>query len=179
MNTVKNIEFQAGTTIESAVEILKDYNDNGVLVKGDFNGVTLYSNTVTLDSAYLSIMGKSYAEYKMLEKQEYDNHLKEEKEYKKNLPSKIQNWIKEGKKVLEPEYLEEWNKIVPVRAGDLYHGLELDCSLDIIKSLNNGEPYEKAVEIMKSQGHSGMSASLVSYLVKHLCKRGQSFLAYI
>lgn len=177
MSNYKTIEFSIGNTIERAVEILKDYNDNGVLVKGDFNGITLYSDNVTLDSAYLSITGKSYEQFKEQEKQSHEDYLREEKEYQKQLPKKISNWIKKGEKVLDSEYLEEWNRVVPIRARDLYHGKELDASLEIIKSLNDGQPFEKQIEIIENQGHSGMSYSLVCSMVKKFSKRGIPFVS--
>jgi len=147
------------------------------LAKGDFNGVMLYSDKVTLDNAYISITGKSYEQAKEQEKQWHENYLRQEKEHQEELPKKIANWIREGEKILDVEFLEEWNRIVPIRAGDLYHGRELDASLEIISSLNNGEPFEKAIEIIENQGHSGMSHSLICSMVKRFSKRGIPFVS--
>ncbi|QOY37050.1 hypothetical protein AWH56_005250 [Anaerobacillus isosaccharinicus] len=57
------IEFTLGGTIEQAVNELLNYKRRGKLVYGKFNGVTLYSDTVTIDSAYREITGKSKAEF--------------------------------------------------------------------------------------------------------------------
>lgn len=61
-NYVK-IEFSLGSTIEDAVNKLLDYKNKGKSVYGDFNGVTLYSDTVTMDYAYLKITGKNKTEF--------------------------------------------------------------------------------------------------------------------
>lgn len=82
-----------------------------------------------------------------------------------------------GKNILDTEFIEEWYKIVPIRASDLYHGMELDASLEIIKALNDGKPFEKAIEIIEGQDHSGMSYSLVCAMVEKFSKRGASFVA--
>lgn len=57
------IEFNLGSTIEQAVNELLNYKKKGKLVYGKFNGVTLYSDTVSTNSAYLEITGKSKAKF--------------------------------------------------------------------------------------------------------------------
>lgn len=57
---MKKIEFSLGSTIEQAVNELLNH---GELVYGKFNGVTLYSDTVTMDDAYKEITGKTKAEF--------------------------------------------------------------------------------------------------------------------
>jgi len=90
----------------------------------------------------------------------------------------IKQWNEIGINTLDKEYQELWIKIVPVRLDDLYNGMELKASIDIIKELNNGCSIEQAESIIESQGHSGMSYGLVRSMVKQLCKRGEEFVAY-
>ena len=59
----KQVKFTPGDTIEQVVDKLLKYRNEGKLVCGEFNGVTLYSDTVTIDSAYRLITGKSKAEF--------------------------------------------------------------------------------------------------------------------
>jgi hypothetical protein len=61
----EKIEFTLGNTIEQAVNELLSYKQHGKLVYGKFNGVTLHSDTVTIDSAYKKITGKTKAEFDM------------------------------------------------------------------------------------------------------------------
>lgn len=56
------VNFTLGDTIESAVNQLWKHKEKGQLVYGKFNGVTLYSDTVTMDDAYKAITGKTKAE---------------------------------------------------------------------------------------------------------------------
>lgn len=65
---MKEIKFIPGSTVEQAVNILLNYRYNGESVCGEFNGVTLHSDTVTMDSAYKEITGKS--------KEEFDEYVK-------------------------------------------------------------------------------------------------------
>ena len=55
----REIEFLCGWNIERAVIELLEYKEKGELVCGEFNGHMLYSDTVTMDSAYLEITGKN------------------------------------------------------------------------------------------------------------------------
>lgn len=57
------IEFTLGSTIDQAVAKLLEYKKDEQLVYGRFNGVTLYSDEVTMDSAYQEITGQSKEEF--------------------------------------------------------------------------------------------------------------------
>jgi len=58
-----HVEFLPGSTIEQVVNELLSYREKGKLVVAKFNGVTLYSDTVTLDLAYREITGKTKTEF--------------------------------------------------------------------------------------------------------------------
>lgn len=61
------IQFPLGCTVEKAVNILLAHKKAGTIAWGTFNGVTLYSDTVTMDAAYQQITGKT--------KEEFDAHI--------------------------------------------------------------------------------------------------------
>ena len=84
-------------------------------------------------------------------------------------------WINEGHKVLDKKYWADWDEIVPIRLDDLYHGMELVCSLEIIKALNDGCEFSHAIKLMEKQNHSGMSWGLVRAMIYHFCDRGEEF----
>lgn len=146
-----------GWDIESVVEDLLKYKNEGKLISTEFNGVMLYSDTVTIDSAYKSITGKTKAEF--------DEDAKK-------------MWIKEGREILAEDKWELWEKIVPIRLSDLYRGMELRACLDIVKILNSGT-LEEAKTMIEEQGHSGMSFSLVCSMVKEFSPRGEEFVEFV
>lgn len=59
----EKIELPIGSTIEQAVDLLFQYKNKGELVYVEFNGTSLYSDVVTIDSAYREITGKSKTEF--------------------------------------------------------------------------------------------------------------------
>jgi hypothetical protein len=66
--TYRTIEFDLGRDVEAAVNKLLEYKMKGELVLGKFNGTILYSDTVTMDGAYLEITGMTKAELDKLKK---------------------------------------------------------------------------------------------------------------
>jgi hypothetical protein len=175
----KKIDYFIGSTIETAVNQLLGYKEKGILACGDFNGTTLYSDTVTMDSAYLEIIGKTKAEFDKSQQEWKDTYDRQQKEHKERIPSLSKDWMKKGREILTKDKWELWDKIVPIRLGDLYRGMELGCCLDIVEILNNNGTLDKAKEKIESQGHSGMSWGLVCSMVREFCDRGQEFIEYV
>ena len=179
----REIEFLCGWDIKRAVIELLEYKEKGELVCGDFNGHMLYSDTVTMDNAYLEIIGKTKADFDK-EQEEWREELRiEEIELaEKAAQENISNWIERGHKLLSEDKWEEWDKIVPIRASDLYHGMELDNTLqiqEILKANYSEEFFEKAKKCMEDQGHSGMSWSLVCAMIKEFCVHGEEFVMWL
>lgn len=175
----KTIELWAGCSIEIAVAKLLEYREKGELVCCNFNGHMLYSDTVTVDGAYLEIVDMTKDEFDKKQERQREEDKKSEEAHKLKIPELTKKWIKKGHEVLDEKYWDYWDECVPIRLNDLYHGMELKCCLDIVEPLNNGCSLEEAKEIISEQGHSGMSYSLVRIMVSTFCDRGEEFANYI
>ena len=175
----RKIEFGAGDSIERAMQDLARFKERGELVYGEFNGQKLYSDIDNVDSAYKKITGKTKSEFDAERKAENDKYKEEQKKHKEDIPELAKDWIEKGNAILDEQYHEKWAKCVPIRLDDLYQGMELGATLDIVKELNAGCEFEKAKEIIEGQGHSGMSFGLVCSMVKSFCNRGSEFVAYV
>lgn len=179
MEKYQKIQFSPGCSIKTAIENLSLFKDQGVLVYGEFNGQKLYSDIDDLDSAYKKITGKTQAEFHAEMKADNDQYAEEERKHKESIPELTKEWIEKGKAVLHENYHEKWAEVVPIRLGDLYRGMELGATLDIVKELNNGCDLDTAKKIIENQGHSGMSFSLVCSMVIAFCDRGHEFVKYV
>lgn len=175
----KEIEFNCGCTIKEAVLDLIKHAQREEFVCGSFNGHMLYSDTVSLDSAFLEITGKTFFENINRERINRERLIEEEKEYKKTIPTETKTWINKGHKIIDKKYWERWDMIVPIRLSDLYHGMELGACLDIIEPLNNDCKLSHAKNIIEEQNHSGMSFSLIKSMVKEFCDRGNDFYKFV
>ncbi|CAM3632312.1 hypothetical protein [Mesobacillus zeae] len=175
----KQIEFFAGNTVEQAVSELLSYREKGKLACGEFNGVTLYSDTVTMDSAYQRITGKTKAEFDKEQQEWREDYKRKEQEHKERIPELSKVWKGKGREILAEDKWNLWDDIVPIRLGDLYRGMELGNCLDIVKILNNNGTLDEAKEVIENQGHSGMSFGLVCAMIKEFCDRGNEFVNYV
>lgn len=129
MEKYKKIELLVGNTIEDAVNELLDYREKGELACCDFNGHTLYSDTVTMDDAYKEIIGKTKYEFDKAQQEMRDNFKRQDKEHKEQIPLLTKVWMEKGREILTEDKWELWDKIVPIRLNDLYQGMELGLSL--------------------------------------------------
>ena len=163
---------------ESIDSVVKKMKSAGELVSVEFNGVMLYSDIDDVDSAYKKVIGMSKSEFDAEMQREHEQYLEEKKRHKDSIPELTKEWIEKGKEILDIKYLIKWNECVPIRLGDLYEGMELGATLDIVKELNAGCELKTAKEIIEGQGHSGMSFDLVCLMVKSFCDRGAEFVSY-
>jgi len=175
---MKEIEFYPGESIDSAWKrLLEESAECNDTCFGKFNDNEILS-TDTLDEAYMKIIGKTKKQHDK-ERQDWRNEYeRKEKEYKDSIPSLIPDYCKRARGVILEDQYDYWDKIVPIRLGDLYHGMELDCTLDLCKimrdeSVSYDKRLRKAYKTFMGQGHSGMSASLVVNMLKVFCPDGE------
>lgn len=107
----KHLNF-IGYDIESTVENLLKAKEKGELISTDFNGCALYSDTVTLDSAYKEITGKTKAEFDKANQEWRDEYNRKEEEHKTKIPELSREWMEKGREVLKPEKWALWDKCV-------------------------------------------------------------------
>lgn len=169
----------AGQSIDDCVNDLIILRKSGVLAKCNFNGIFLYSDSVTLDSAYLDITGKTKNEYNSLIREQREEYKRREKEHLEKIPELTIEWIEKGKNILSEDKWNEWETIVPFRLSDLYEGKELESCLKIIKKLNDNDSFDEVKDEIESQGHSGMSFGLVCSMVAHFHNDGSDFVEYM
>ena len=168
------IKFGFGD-VESAMKELKSHED---LVCGSFNGKMLYSDIDDMDSAYKKVTGKTKFEFDEAQRKSNEAYKEQERKHKEAIPELTKEWIEKGNKILDKKHHEVWAKIVPIRLGDLYQGMELGNCLEIVEQLNKGAEFEKVKPLIEDQGHSGMSFGLVCSMIKEFCDRGAEFTNY-
>ena len=174
----KEIQLEFGGNIVSAMKLLNEYKAKNELVFINFNGHELYSDIDDLDSAYVKVTGKTKEQFDEEQRLRHEEYEEEKRKHEESIPELTKEWIKKGNKILDKEYHELWNECVPIRLSDLYRGMELGASLEIIDKLNKNCSLDEAKDIIDNQGHSGMSYSLVRSMVKSFCKRGNEFANY-
>lgn len=175
----KKIEVGGGDRLEDVAKMLENYKQNNQLVCCSFNGKMLYSDIDDIDSMFKKVTGKTKLEFDKAQEEWHKKYKEEEKKHRESIPELTKEWIEKGKNILDKKYIEKWSECVPIRLGDLYHGMELGACLEIVRELNNGCELETAKEIIEKQGHSGMSFGLVCSMIKSFCDRGTEFVNFL
>jgi len=175
---MKEIELHAGTSIEESLKkIKKEAKNINEICYATFNGVKIYSSD-TLDVAYVKITGKTYSEFNKEIEREREEYKKKEEEHKAKIPTLTEEYRTRARGLVKDSELEYWDKVVPVRLGDLYQGMELEETLNACAVMRDMEiPYadrlKKAYNHFMNAGHSGMSAGLVANMIKIFCPDGE------
>ena len=169
------IEFDCGLSLKDSVKLLHSKAEaTGRKYFGEFNGHKLTSD-MTVDEAYIKCTGKTFKEFKDKKEKMRQDLIRREEEHKKKIPELTKYWIKEGHKVLSQDKWDEWDRCVPIRLGDLYEGMELGQCLDIIKTVKDNS-IVAGIEVMKNQGHSGMSWGLMKSMIYTFCDDGEAII---
>ncbi len=171
----REIELLGNDNLESTVYTLLAAKARGERVYCNFNGHILHSDTVTMDSAYTEVMGYTKKEYNQKRKEWEENYDNEQQHAQEEAKAKIPDWIKQGENLIFPEKHQRWEKVVNARAKDLYHGSDLDDTLEILEAIENGASMEEAKKMLENQYHSGMSELMVRRLVLDFSSKGPEF----
>lgn len=175
----KEIKLICGTTLEEAYkELLAN-----APAYCSFNGVKLYSSD-SLDDMYKKATGHTKEEYEVLWQKKQEERKRKEKEFEEKKPELIKEYRKKARGIIPEDKLEFWDRIVPIRLNDLYHGMELDCWLELIEVLNDTNlSYDvkmvKGKDVFDKQRHSGMSANLVMSGLKQFHPLGKDLVEFI
>lgn len=175
---MKEVEVFGGT-IDSCLNRLREMalaEKSNEVLKCEFNGSFLLS-TDSDDRAYFRITGKTKAEFEDMLRKHREEYEAAEKAHKARIPELTDKYRKEARGLVLDSELEYWDKIVPIRLGDLYHGMELQQVLDCCKIMRDknmvfAERLEKAYDVFMAAGHSGMSAGLTMAMFRRFCPNG-------
>lgn len=168
------IEVPGEASLEEAVNQLIGHRERGESVFCTFNGHKLYSADVTLDSAFLEVTGKNKADADREQKEWLENYQRETEAAVQRVLAKIPKWIKMGKKLgIDPSLLDDWEKMVRIRASDIYQGIELDAAIAVMQKINDGASAKEIKDMLHDQGHSGGSYSEVRSIIEEFSTRGK------
>lgn len=163
------------TVEEAVIELIKESIRKKLLLYCLFNNAYLYSDEVSLDSAYKEITGQTYEEFQLARKQAHEEILRQNAEYEQKIPELTKAYIEKGHQIISPSYWTKYDEIVDASLHGMYKGFDLDCALELIQMLNNNEKIFEVEKKMSLQSHSGWSAIVVKHMVKDLCDRGIIF----
>ena len=133
-------------TLDEMIDLMMELKERGEIVGCYFRGHRFNSGTITPDSAYKTVTGKTKEEFLQSKKQYWDEE-KAKMELDQILAKiRIPYWIEEGKKFIYPQKMEKWEKCVHTRANDLYYGMDLDYALELMYALESGKSFSEVTQ---------------------------------
>ncbi len=176
----EEIKVSPLSTIDSVVETLLEAKARGESVYIMFEGHKLCSDTITPESAYLQVTGKTEIEYKKDLNRQREEYKKDFEKWQKEYQTEqailnIPYWTERGQRLIYPERYQEWEKWVNNRARDLYYGADLEVALEIMQIIENGATIEEATNIFEKQVHADMPNSMIRKIIFNFSSKGPEF----
>ncbi len=154
-------------TIDEVVEALLEVRKRGERAYCAFNGVTLDSEIVSIDSAYLLLTGFTKGEYDILEERKLIGAI-----------NKIPGQIKTGRKLIYPSRFQEWAMDVAKEAVSSTNGQVIDNALVLMTAIDENRPLEEVVALYNKQRYKDditLSRDVVRPYVMKYSKNGYPF----
>ena len=171
-------KFRAGD-LDQCIEYLIKCRQEGKSVWVEFNDHKLYSCDATVNNIYMQVLGKTKEEYEK-DEQEFLAGLRAEKAQKREeMLKSIPEWLNAGQKLVYPEKAKEWERMVGIRANDLYGGTDLGYAITAMEMLDGGATYENVASYVRGLATSGNSMSMVESIILNFSKSGPQFYEYI
>ena len=158
----------AGVTVEQfAKEFISFIHKSPKKWYADFNGHIIFSDELNLteDNIVKFITGLTIAEHCEANRKWIEDKKRKEEQWKTKIPKKTKQYIEEGHKIIDQQFWDKWDKCVPIHLNGLYHGMELNCTLEIIKMIKNKKDFKEIYQILENQGHSYMSFQLIKFMI--------------
>ena len=161
-----------GDNLEDVVNDLLGLKEQGIKAFCEFSGVVLDSETVTMDSAFLMITGRTKKEIELIAKK------KEQERILLDAIDKIPKQIKRGRNHIYPNHFQEWVKDVATGAIGPSKGKVIDNVLDILEAIDSKRSMGDIVNIYENQEYKtngSWNRNLVRTYVMKYSKNGFPF----
>lgn len=174
----REIKIMVGENLESVVYTLLAAKARGEHVYCYFNGHKLHSDTVSMDSAYMEVVGCTKAEHEQQMKNWREEYEKKKKMASQKAKDNIPSWIERGQALIFPERYEDWKRLVQYSVIDSYrgyYGKDIDYALEIMEALDKGVSMEEAIEILNGQDNSEVPKSTIRSIIFSFSSKGPEF----
>ncbi len=168
--TAEEIEFEGGILLDDAIKLLLDARHNGQSVYGVFSGHLLHSDTISEDSAYLTVTGMTKNEF--LEARAA--YLKQQRSANEIARKKLPTLIERGKSIIFPERHTDWEQHVSVNAR-IYDSIYIEPAIKVMEALEEGKTIKETTELLESLIPNKEDWYYVQNTVYQYSRRGPEF----
>lgn len=148
--------------LDECIQYLLNCKAKGKLVCLHFGEHSLYSDTLTRDSAYIQVKGYTEAQL-----EENDKKIKK-------------LWLNSAKGIIREDKKEAWEEIVENQMKQWYcSGEELRATLIVSKLLKEDATFAEARKEFKNFANAGMSTESALDMIEQVSERGTDFVSYM
>lgn len=109
-----------------------------------------------------------------LKKDKEDNLEKEGKDLSDKYVNLEQDWKERGKKVIYPERIEHWEKVVDT-LSKTYRKQHIDFAVDLMEKIENGTTVEEAIDIFAKEDYHIVPSIMIRSMLFYFSKKGPEF----
>lgn len=169
----KEIFISPDKTIEDVIYMLLLARINKTSAYCRFNDKIYYSDNIEKENDFKEIISKFNMNFDKIDTifvKIFKSKLELEKA-KKQIPI----WLAKGNELIFPEKYTQWETYVVNSVFNMFHGKEVDATLQIIECLKNNSDINKAIEMFNSINGTTVFKTLVRELVFCFSNRGPDF----
>ena len=163
---LKEIKIPHGENLDCVVIRLNEARKKGEHAFCKYHDVTLYSDNITLDSAYMDVYDCTREEFFLKLEEEMANATTWQKEREKWAEEKTAELIERGKPLMYPQRFKEWEQEMNNIQFLIYFGDDIEEALNIIEAI---------VQKYKDRKKNSFSDRIIRELVLKYSKNGNLF----
>lgn len=179
MGKYEELKFTIGKNLDECIETLLDYNKQGKFAFCNFNGHKFYSDKITMDGAYMKVLGKTKSDFDKYIENMIKKNKKDTEDHILSIPILAKGYMDKGRLILDKKHIQAWDEVVIKALHGIYRGFDIECALIIMEKLNSGESFKSLKKLTYNQGHSGGSMAITMAIVKEFSAKGNEFFEYI
>ena len=170
-------EVELEGNLDEIIDQLLEYKNKGVDVFYNYNGHVLHSKDLTVDSAYLEVMGETHIEYLKRQRELKEKWNNEDKEFLANKDTNATTWYIEGMNYIYSQKEDKWKKLCISESEDtLYKGGIIKEALRIMRLIANSDNLKEIADAFNNDdSYSGAFADSVESIILYFSKRGPEF----
>ncbi len=174
----QEMPVMVGETLESVVLKLEKFRKEGKSYFAVFNDQVLYSEDVTMDSAFQKCLHMSRQMYLYRYKQWLLSNNYSEDVIKTYVTSNLEEWINEGKKYIISTRSEDFELVCKGLANNVYSYMVIEQFIKVMELINKNFYFDDILDIIDSFNNNELNNNILLDLILNYTDIGPDFYTY-
>ncbi len=174
----QEMPVMVGETLESVVLKLEKFRKEGKNYFAIFNDQVLYSEDITMDSAFKKCLNMSRQMYLYRYKQWLLLNNLTEESIKTYVTNNLDKWINKGKKYVINSRYEDFELVCKNLANNIYSYMVIEQFIKIMELINNNFYFNDVLDIIDSFNNNELNNNILFDLILNYTYIGPDFYTY-